>query len=281
MKRITLTNSVRFLVHHSNKPIDISNHYHEGCEIYFFISGDAEYFVENKKYSLKCGDVMITREDEIHSPIIYGDGVYERIYIQFDPSLLDLYKTDSFNVLDIFYKRAMGDNNKITMSEKNVKYFWELLNKLWRVYRKKDGGTKQMLMDAYFYEILAFLYKQFYDHSEEVVEKLPDKLAPIIEYIDNNLDKDLSLTVLEKEFYMNRYYLCRIFKKNTNVSLHDFIAFKRVNRAKLLLTEDYSVTEVAQMCGFNDYSNFIRVFGRVAGISPGKFKKQYEENVSQ
>jgi len=279
MKKLTLTNSIRFLVHYSDQPIDISNHYHDGCEIYFFISGDAEYFVENKRYPLKCGDVMITRETEIHSPILHKQNGYERMYIQFDPILLDRFKTDKFNILDIFYKRKAGENNKITMSEKNVKIFWELFNKLYRVWQKKDDGIKQMLMEAYFYEILVFLYKQFYDQGEEPVEELPEKLVPVIEYIENNLDKDLSLAVLEKEFYMNRYYLCRIFKKNTNVSLHDFIAFKRVNRAKLLLTEDYSVTEVAQMCGFNDYSNFIRVFGRVAGISPGKYKKQYEGNL--
>ena len=271
---VTISKYRPFLVCHNKGHINVTSHYHNGCEIYFFISGDVEYFVENKKYSLKCGDIMITREDEIHSPVFNSQKDYERIFIQFDPALLDKYKTPSFNVLDIFYKRNAGVDNKLSLNESGVKKFWELLNKLIRA-DSMEGGTSEMLRDAYFYEILAFLHKSFYDQEDDDIHALPDKLVPVIEYIESHLDSDLSLDVLENKFYINRYYLCRIFKKNTNVSLHDFIVYKRINRAKLLLSEGYSVTEVAQMAGFNDYSNFIRVFGKIAGISPGKYKKQF------
>ena len=60
-------------------------HLHKGCEIYFLIPGDVNYFVEKYIYPLKFGDLIITNNHEIHKPNFNSDSTYERITVEFNP----------------------------------------------------------------------------------------------------------------------------------------------------------------------------------------------------
>jgi YesN/AraC family two-component response regulator len=115
----------------------------------------------------------------------------------------------------------------------------------------------------------------FINASNQRVENtsIPDKLIPILQYIEDNIDKDLSLDVLEHSFYIDKFYLSRLFKKVTGSNLHEFILYKRISRAKQLLSNGNSAIEACALSGFNDYSNFHRIFKRTVGVSPGKYKK--------
>jgi AraC-like DNA-binding protein len=105
------------------------------------------------------------------------------------------------------------------------------------------------------------------DHSN-----IPEKLIPILDYINENLEGDLSLEFLEKRFYINGSYLSRLFKKSTGSTIHEYIIYKRISKAKKLLAEGSSATEAAFMCGFNDFSNFSRLFKRTVGVSLRQYK---------
>ena len=101
----------------------------------------------------------------------------------------------------------------------------------------------------------------------------PEKLAPILAYIDENLENDLSLEAIGNRFFLNRFYLSKLFRKSTGSNLHEYIIYKRVSKARRLLSEGHSVTDTAALCGFNDYSNFLRMFKKSVGITPGQYRK--------
>ena len=93
----------------------------------------------------------------------------------------------------------------------------------------------------------------------------------ILSYINQHLTDNLSIAVLASHFYLSGSYICKIFKNTTGTTINRYITAKRISKAKALLAEGYSVTETCSLCGFGDYSNFLKTFTKMVGISPKKY----------
>jgi YesN/AraC family two-component response regulator len=73
---------------------------------------------------------------------------------------------------------------------------------------------------------------------------------------------------------LNPVYTGSYFKKRTGYSIKQYINHVRINQAKnLLASGDYTVTEVAQMCGYHDIFYFSKVFKQIEGVSPSYFQQ--------
>ena len=88
-----------------------------------------------------------------------------------------------------------------------------------------------------------------------------------------HLVEELTLEILAKNAFVSVNQLCKLFKTTFGTSVAKYIMAKRISEAKKLLAQGKSVAETAPACGFTDYANFIRVFKKFVGISPGKYHK--------
>lgn len=97
----------------------------------------------------------------------------------------------------------------------------------------------------------------------------------IIDYIDLHLEEDLSLSYLAEHFQKNASTMSHSFAKETGCSLTRYIHQARIREAlRLFNTTDYSVSDVAVMVGYHDFSYFSKIFSAQVGISPRKYKLQ-------
>jgi len=266
---------VEYISYHHTKsnPINLDFHLHEGFEIYFLISGDVDYFVENKFYPLRTGDLIITNTQEIHKPAFNSSKTYERIVLEFNPDLLSYFSSEKFNLLKCFLDRPIGEQNKVTLNPEQRKDLLEFFYKIEALQGQKNA-SRDILKLNYLIELLVYINIVFMNIPVNVEHKnIHEKLIPIIDYIDQHLSEDLSLQTLEEIFYINKYYLSKLFKNNIGSNLHEYIIFKRISMAKTLLTKGVNVTDTCSKCGFNDYSNFLKMFKRTVGFSPGQYKK--------
>lgn len=111
-------------------------------------------------------------------------------------------------------------------------------------------------------------------YLSDAVSVSPDGVVDKIEkFIDENLTEKLTAEVLCSQFLLNKKQLYAIFKERFDLSVKDFITTKRINKAKHLLKNGYSVSAVAERCGFSDYNNFIQRFKKEVGTTPLKYKK--------
>jgi len=95
----------------------------------------------------------------------------------------------------------------------------------------------------------------------------------VTEYIQQNLDKDLTLAELAAVVYMSPYHFARLFKGSTGVPPHRFVVRQRIARARgVLATPELSVAQVSRMVGFRTPSHFTAVFRRVLGTTPGAYR---------
>src|SRR5713226_268425 len=102
------------------------------------------------------------------------------------------------------------------------------------------------------------------------------RLRRVTEYIQQNLDKDLTLAELAAVVYMSPYHFARLFKGSTGVPPHRFVVRQRIARASAFLaTEELSIAQISRMVGFRTPSHFTTVFRRVTGITPRGHRTGY------
>lgn len=110
--------------------------------------------------------------------------------------------------------------------------------------------------------------------SQAILLKEDELAERIKEYIENNLDKSLTVEEICGEFFIGRQKLYAIFSENFNSSVKSYILDRKINKAKeLLVSTDLTVTEIAEKTGFVDYNNFIQRFKKFTGKSPLKYRK--------
>ena len=99
------------------------------------------------------------------------------------------------------------------------------------------------------------------------------RVSPILDYIRDNLAEPLTLDQIAGQFYISKHYLCRVFKAATGFSVMEYIIYSRVLKARKLLQDGCSVQEAGEL---SDNSHFIRTFGHLTGLTPGRYAKEYQ-----
>lgn len=249
-------------------PFNVHFHLHQGCEIFFLIRGDVNYFVDKTMYPLEFGDLIITNEHEIHKPALTTDDLYERVTIEFNPALIALFQTEDLKPLQCFYERPAGEKNKIKLSEQQSSALLDLFTKYNEIINHPFPGDSLVKLGCLI-EILVLVHRFFYTNkANENGMDLPKRLSPILAYLDQHLTEDLTLERLEKMFFISKYHLSRLFKKHTGSTIHEYIIYKRIALAKKMLADGYNVTEACMGSGFNDYTGFLRMFKKKVGVLP-------------
>lgn len=97
-------------------------------------------------------------------------------------------------------------------------------------------------------------------------------LRRTVDFIRENLGKNVSLAELSADVQMSKYHFCHLFKRSTGLSPHQFVKRARVERARQLLAEHrLSLVEIANELGFSDQSHFTRTFHAVMGVTPSQY----------
>jgi AraC family transcriptional regulator len=105
-----------------------------------------------------------------------------------------------------------------------------------------------------------------------------EKVSDVLFYIDRNFTQPLSLDCISDDTHISKYYLSRLFRSYTGMSVFEYITERRISLARELLTNtDGSVAVVAGECGFDSISYFCHTFKRLEGMSPLAFRKKSRE----
>ena len=102
----------------------------------------------------------------------------------------------------------------------------------------------------------------------------PTTIQRIIQEIRENYAENITLTDLSKKYGISISHLSSLLKTELKLSFTEYIASRRIQKAKELLGDDkLSIEEIAEKVGYNDYFYFTKVFKKNTGISPSKYRK--------
>jgi len=243
---------------------NVPAHFHNCYEILFFKKGDAVYMVEGKNYELSEGDILITNPRELHCPVFKSDNTYKRSIIFLRPSFLSEFITEKYNPFSALERRKIGEQNKIPT---DIVTRYELDKKMNIIgsYYNSDLPEREIMIKSYLMQFLVNLNKIVTTEARVTKRTSMDN---IIQYINDNLTEKITLESLSNEFHRNKYHISHAFKEKTGFTVLEYITHKRITYAKELILSDIPLTEVAELSGFSDYSNFYRSFVKLTGFAP-------------
>lgn len=237
-------------------------HIHEYFEIYFNLSGDVSFVVENNTYSVSRGTIIITRPFEYHHCIFHST-------LEHDHYCLHFSCVGNKNFLTPFIEREKGKNNCITLSNEATTAMINHFEKL-----MKPSETSEIDLVCHFLRILQIIQDNNLSNDADIPKIIPENLAKVLDIINTSYQHPISVATLAADIYVSINTLERYFKRYLNLSPTEYIKRKRLSAALTLLKNNTPVSSVASQCGFSDTSNFIQVFKRSFGKTPYQYLKK-------
>lgn len=257
----------------SEKPMKM--HIHDSYEIYFSISGGKQFLIDNRFYHISPGDIFFINQYESHHLTQIDSEVHERIILSIYPDFLKELSTAQTDLNHCFSSRTFSTGHRLALDEKERKRFLYYFHKI----SSAEGFGADVMEKAAFTELMVFLNRLFIQRENSLPKAAEqERIIPgharvdqILTYINQHIQNPLTIEELAESFYLSPSYLCRIFKSSTGTTINKYITAKRITLAKALLSEGRTVNEACELCGFNDYSNFLKAFTKAVGISPKKY----------
>lgn len=117
---------------------------------------------------------------------------------------------------------------------------------------------------------------------KEIQADYKNRINRVFEFIDQNLESDLSLNTVSEIAFFSAFHFHRVFKFVIQETLHEYIKRRRIEKsASDLLHKNITATEIAHKYGFSDNSSYSRAFKKYFGVSPTEFKNQNPNRFSK
>jgi len=254
------------------------NHHHAEFEIGLIKAGTGIYKVGDKEYPIEKGDIFLFSTDEHHCITeISGKDEMVIMNIHFAPRLVwsqgGIFNTE---LLKIFLERKSGFSNRLCAEDEMTKKVKTYMLAAEKEFTYADAQY-ELMVKVNLLSILVELTRSLSDkiNETEIGAKSAsfEKMSGAMDYIDNNISKDLRLSELASIAGMNKTYFSTLFKKLNGMSPWDYITVRRIDLARRLLSEsDRNILDIAMQCGFNNTANFNRAFRNVTGKTPKEMR---------
>ena len=237
-------------------------HMHRELEIVLYHGGKTTAYVDSVPYELQTGDIFVTFPNQIHCYETAAPENFRLLLIKPDlvPELSDAFELSS--PASAVIPRAANEPRIRVLSDALV----ELCN------AGDEKPYRAALLRGY---LLAFLSELL---SRMEVNHVPrtdsDALRSIVSFCSKNYAQDLSLTTLEENLHLNRYYISHLFSSKLGLRFNDYVNSLRISEAcRQLLNSDDSITAICDRVGFNTLRTFNRAFMKQMNLSPSDYRK--------
>jgi AraC-like DNA-binding protein len=259
-------------------------HGHDFIELVYVVSGEGEHYFEGDRYGIRSGDVFIINPGEVHTYTFEKGQRIEIINCLFKPALIHetlLRELEISQSMDYFYVHPFLNRNdrfqhRLNLYGQDSEAVLALLENMIKEIGGRSSGFSTIIR-LRMIELLILL-SRFYvaQQSLKSAGQSSNKemfARRIRGYLERNYEKKISLNAISEIFNISVRQLNRLINQEIGMSFIDLLHQIRIERAKHLLMEtDEKVIAVAAMVGYEDPAFFSRLFQRIVGCPPGKYR---------
>lgn len=236
-------------------------HYHEFHKITIFISGNVQYFIEGKTYSLEPYDIVLVNRNDIHRVQVDPSVPYERIIVYISPGFMEAYRTDHYDLSYCFEKAKKEHSNVLRIHALEKSSLFKVTNRLERSFSDTEYAG-DLYRQILFLEFMIHLNRAALKNRAEFLDTslYNPKIVTLIQYINQHLTDPLTMDALSARVYLSKYYMMRLFKAETGYTIGKYITYRRLLLARSLILKGVPITQACLSSGFQDYSTFSRAY---------------------
>lgn len=238
-----------------------SRKYMDSFLFFVVLDGDGCLSYKEKEYYLQKNNCVFI---DCHNKYAHSSDNWKIAWVHFNGS----------NVSRIYQKYLERDGDIIFSSDTK-----QYSDSVGRIFGIAESGKYLKDMNIYteLVNILNLIMSEtIYSDNKKVKSKYDIRL--IKTYIDDNYFSNISLDIISSVFYINKFYLTRLFKEKYGTTINNYILEKRITKAKELLRfSDLNMENIAIQCGIKDSNYFSRLFSKVEGISPRKYRELWKQ----
>lgn len=234
------------------------SHWHEDVEIHYIVKDKADFYLNQTCYHAGAGNILIANSNELHRAYC-TEGPYLSNVIIFDVGGLS---PELARIHFIFQSIIQNDRT--------------IQNLVARIFEERQSvrlGYKS-LCKALVTEMLVYLCRNYVVQSLSDRDSLKrkkdlERLNVVLSYIHDHYTERISNGELAKMICLSEDRFGHLFRESVGKAPLQYINDMRLKSAmNLLKTNEYTVTEVAELVGFQDYNHFGRLFRRRYGYTP-------------
>lgn len=236
-------------------------HYHEFHKITIFISGNVQYFIEGKTYSLEPYDIVLVNRNDIHRVQVDPSVPYERIIVYISPGFMEAYRTDHYDLSYCFEKAKKEHSNVLRIHALEKSSLFKVTSRLERSFSDTEYAG-DLYRQILFLEFMIHLNRAALKKRAEFLDTslYNPKIVTLIQYINQHLTDPLTMDALSARVYLSKYYMMRLFKAETGYTIGKYITYRRLLLARSLILKGVPITQACLSSGFQDYSTFSRAY---------------------
>ena len=252
------TGAPHHLVHAYPHPnYKLKMHAHQFCEINIITGGEGRHYIGNSSLPVRVGDVFILPPETPHG--YFSEGTLDIAHILLSNGFVSRYREElselpAFSLLfDIEpeVRRSSGRNYNLHIDTHHLFEINEQLSRIIRAENAEEYTFENVLTLDFIGRLGELLRKSLQKERNEHRE-----LLRVMEYIRENLEQKLTLSLLAQKANMSTATLSRHFREVLQTSPMQYVTACRVSLAReLLATGKLNKTEIAQSCGFFDVSH--------------------------
>ena len=245
---------------------------HSSSELIFmyFIHGTGHIIIEGHRYNIEKGNIFLLRPGELFHCAIDDGQYHERIVLHVTNSILANFSCNTDTFLSPFYQYEKGFENCILAPSVSVHGLDSDLRTILDLL--KDGSnTNQLLATC---KVIEFLAKTA-DISKTSQTQVKPLIADVLAFLNTHFRENISIAEIASKINIDSSYLSHIFREQVGISLWKYVIYRRIYFCNEMIRKNFSIEESCYQAGFQNYSNFYRLYKKYMGMTPMEFKKNY------
>ncbi len=248
-------------------------HYDKDLILEFYRVGESDIHIEGNHYHISDGDMIILNPDELHVSTRKDNSYFEKIVFHIKDTLLYPFGGDRNTFFDTLSKKPKGIGNLIPKEKVMAIGLDQIVNYCLSL-AQKGIFEAQILITCKTVELLSELSKLIKKTNISNQPVSANKTVNLmIEYINKHYTENITLEFLSEKFHFSKYYIAHLFKQNVGISPNDYLIIRRLYECNNLIRANYTIKEACYFVGFNNYSNFYRLYKKHLNITPQQFKE--------
>lgn len=241
-------------------------HTHHFTELFYVISGNGIFHVENELVPVKPNDLMIINPHIEHTEKTMTNNPMEYIVFGVDGLAFSFHNKNEDAPKNYSHYSYTSSRNRL------VDYSQLMLQE----FREKKPGF-DIICKSILQVLLVFISRELdlsiISDSTFLISK---ECALAKRYIDSNYAQNITLDTLAEITHINKYYLAHSFASCIGQSPISYLSSKRLQTSKELLSStNYSIAQIASSTGFSSQSYFSQIFKKSVGMTPQQYRKMH------